>query len=171
MMECEICGTELGHAGGRPRRTCSAACRQSAYRRRRSAELQALRAASPSPSARDSGGPRRPDTAPPPPSWLPNSPRACPITSALKILGERWTLLAIREISYGVHRFQQIARFTGASPDVLADRLRKLEGVGVIERRRYSEHPPRYEYHLTRDAGEQLRPVLKALAEWGTTWA
>lgn len=77
----------------------------------------------------------------------------------------------IREINYGVHRFQQIARFTGLSPDVLADRLRKLESADVIERRQYCERPPRYEYHLTRDAGEGLRPVLRALAEWGTKWA
>ena len=94
-----------------------------------------------------------------------------PHTSSLRILGERGTLLAIREISYGVHRFQRIARFTGVSPDVLANRLRKLETAGVIDRRRYSERPPRYEYHLTRDTGEELRPALRALAEWGTKWA
>lgn len=162
MADCEICGTELDQRGGRPRRTCSAACRQTAYRRRRGTELQALRASAPV---------VRRDAAPPPPSWLPNSPRACPITSSLRILGERGTLLAIREINYGVHRFQQIARYTGLSPDVLADRLRKLESAGVIERRQYSERPPRFEYHLTRDAGEELRPVLRALAEWGTKWA
>jgi DNA-binding HxlR family transcriptional regulator len=165
MADCEICGTELDQRGGRPRRTCSAACRQTAYRRRRVADLQALRARAEA---------VRRDAPPPPqspPPWLPNSPRACPITSSLRILGERGTLLAIREISYGVHRFQQIARFTGVSPDVLADRLRKLETAGVIERRRYSERPPRYEYHLTCDAGEELRPVLRALAEWGTKWA
>ena len=162
MAGCEICGTELDQRGGRPRRTCSAACRQTAYRRRRGAELRALRTGTEA---------VRRDAAPPPPSWLPNSPRACPITSSLRILGERGTLLAIREISYGVHRFQQIARFTGVSPDVLADRLRKLEAAGVIERRQYSERPPRYEYHLTHDAGEELRPVLRALAEWGTKWA
>lgn len=162
MAGCEICGTELDQRGGRPRRTCSAACRQTAYRRRRGAELRVLRTGAEA---------VRPDAAAPPPSWLPNSPRACPITSSLRILGERGTLLAIREISYGVHRFQQIARFTGVSPDVLADRLRKLEAAGVIERRQYSERPPRYEYHLTHDAGEELRPVLRALAEWGTKWA
>lgn len=165
MADCEICGSELDQRGGRPRRTCSAACRQTAYRRRRGTELEALRANAAS---------VRPDAAPSPlspPSWLSNSPRACPITSSLRILGERGTLLAIREINYGVHRFQQIARYSGLSPDVLADRLRKLENAGVIERRQYSERPPRYEYHLTRDAGEELRPVLRALAEWGTKWA
>jgi DNA-binding HxlR family transcriptional regulator len=77
----------------------------------------------------------------------------------------------MREINYGVHRFDQIARYTGASRDVLADRLRKLEKAGVVERRRYSQHPPRYEYHATPEAGEQLRPVLLALAQWGNNWA
>jgi DNA-binding HxlR family transcriptional regulator len=165
MADCEICGTELDQRGGRTRRTCSAACRQTAYRRRRGTELKVLRANAA--AVRHDAAPSPPS----PPSWLPNSPRACPITSSLRILGERGTLLVIREINYGVHRFQQIARFTGLSPDVLADRLRKLESAGVIERRQYSERPPRYEYHLTRDAGEELRPVLRALAEWGTKWA
>jgi DNA-binding HxlR family transcriptional regulator len=96
-------------------------------------------------------------------------PRSCPIAASLQILGERWTLLAIREINYGVHRFEQITGYTGASRDILADRLRKLERAGVIERRQYSEHPPRFEYHLTA-AGEELRPVLLTLAQWGEKW-
>ena len=96
-------------------------------------------------------------------------PRACPMAAALQLLGERWTLLAVRELNYGVHRFDQIARYTGASRDILADRLRKLEEAGVIERRQYSEHPPRFEYHLAA-AGKELRPVLLSLAEWGSRW-
>ena len=97
-------------------------------------------------------------------------PRACPIASALGVLGERWTLLAIRELNYGVHRFEEIVRNTGATRDLLAVRLRKLERAGVIEKRQYSEHPPRFEYHLTA-AGEELRPVLLSLAQWGQKWA
>ena len=96
-------------------------------------------------------------------------PRACPIASALGVLGERWTLLAIRELNYGVHRFEEIVRNTGATRDLLAVRLRKLEKAGVIEKRRYSQHPPRFEYHLT-GAGEELRPVLLSLAQWGQKW-
>ena len=92
------------------------------------------------------------------------------MAASLQLLGERWTLLAIRELTYGVHRFDQIARFTGASRDILADRLRELEEAGVVERRQYSEHPPRFEYHLTA-AGQELRPVLLSLAEWGSRWA
>src|SRR5262245_66336309 len=80
----------------------------------------------------------------------PRQPRPCSMAAALGILGERWSLLAIREMGYGVHRFDQIAKFTGASRDILADRLRRLEADGVVKRRQYSAHPARFEYHLTR---------------------
>ena len=73
-------------------------------------------------------------------------------------------------MGYGVHRFEQIVGYTGASRDILADRLRKLESAGVVERRQYSEHPPRFEYHLT-PAGDDLRPVMLALSQWGAKWA
>ena len=97
-------------------------------------------------------------------------PRDCPVADALKMIGERWTLLAVREMKYGVHRFDQIARNTGASRDILADRLRKLEADDIVTRIRYNEHPPRYEYHLT-DAGKELAPVLESLGSWGQRWA
>lgn len=96
-------------------------------------------------------------------------PRSCPIAESLQVLGERWTLLAIREMNYGVHRFEQMVQNTGASRDKLADRLRKLVSTGVVERRQYCEHPPRFEYHLTA-AGDELRPVLLGLALWGEKW-
>jgi len=96
--------------------------------------------------------------------------RPCSIAAALEIVGERWTLPVIREIGYGVHRFARIAAYTGASRDMLADRLRKLAAAGIIERRQYSAHPPRFEYHLTQ-AGSELFPVLVALREWGDHWA
>ncbi|MDJ0346188.1 helix-turn-helix domain-containing protein [Streptomyces sp. H10-C2] len=96
--------------------------------------------------------------------------RPCPIAASMDVLGERWSLLAIREMGYGVHRFSKIAGFTGASRDILADRLRKLETAGIVERRQYSEHPPRYEYHLT-EAGLELFPVMLSLFRWGDKWA
>ncbi|MDQ4109526.1 MAG: helix-turn-helix transcriptional regulator, partial [Actinomycetota bacterium] len=96
--------------------------------------------------------------------------RPCSLAGALDVLGERWSLLALREIGYGVHRFSRIAGYTGASRDILADRLRKLEAAGVIERRLYSEHPPRHEYHFT-EAGRELFPVMLALSQWGDKWA
>ena len=92
--------------------------------------------------------------------------RVCSITDALSIVGDRYALLVARELRYGLTRFQDIAASTGAPRDVLTSRLRKLELAGVIERRRYSEHPPRYEYLLT-DAGRDLQPILLALKEWG----
>jgi DNA-binding HxlR family transcriptional regulator len=101
---------------------------------------------------------------------LPLEVRPCSLAAALDVLGERWSLLALREIGYGVHRFARIAGYTGASRDILADRLRKLESAGVIERRQYSEHPPRHEYHLT-EAGRDLFPVILALYQWGDKWA
>jgi DNA-binding HxlR family transcriptional regulator len=100
----------------------------------------------------------------------PPGTRACSIAAALGILGERWSLLAVRELGYGVHRFDQIASFTGASRDILADRLRRLEAEGVVERRQYSAHPPRFEYHLTQ-AGRELLPILISLGQWGDRWA
>jgi DNA-binding HxlR family transcriptional regulator len=100
---------------------------------------------------------------------LPSMPRPCSVAASLEVLGERWSLLAIRELGYGVHRFDKLVGYTGASRDILADRLRKLEAAGVVERRLYSEHPPRYEYHLT-ESGRELFPVMLALNQWGAKW-
>src|ERR1700744_6449206 len=68
----------------------------------------------------------------------PATVRPCSVAAALEILGERWSLLAVREIGYGVHTFARIAAYTGASRDILADRLRKLASAGIVERRPYS---------------------------------
>lgn len=76
----------------------------------------------------------------------------------------------MRELFYGNHRFDRIARNTGAPRDRLTARLRALEEAGVIERRLYQERPARYEYHLTR-AGRELAPVTQALLAWGDRWA
>jgi DNA-binding HxlR family transcriptional regulator len=96
--------------------------------------------------------------------------RPCSVASALHLVGEKWSLLAVREIAFGNKRFDAIARNTGAPRDRLAARLRALEAGGVIERRPYSEHPPRYEYELT-ESGRELRHVLQALRAWGDKWA
>lgn len=97
------------------------------------------------------------------------TPRPCYIAAGLEVLGERWSLLALRELVLGTHRFDAIARNTGASRDILTDRLRTLEREGVIERSAYSEHPPRFEYHLT-EAGREVAPILVELAAWGRRW-
>ena len=96
--------------------------------------------------------------------------RPCPIADALELVGDRWSLLVLREISFGVRRFNDIQRHTGAPRDRIVDRLRKLEETGVIARERYSEHPPRHEYVLT-EAGAALAPVLTALGDWGRAHA
>ncbi|WP_329500612.1 helix-turn-helix domain-containing protein [Kitasatospora herbaricolor] len=96
--------------------------------------------------------------------------RPCSAAAALQLVGERWALLAIREIFYGNRRYEQIVRNTGAPRDRLAARLRALEDVGVVERHAYSERPLRFEYHLT-EAGRDLAPVMHALLAWGDRWA
>jgi len=95
--------------------------------------------------------------------------RPCSIADALRIVGERWALLAVREIAFGNRRFDEIARNTGASRDILTARLRSLEAAGVITRRPYSDRPPRFEYHLT-ESGRELRMILNMLREWGDRW-
>ncbi|WP_082962239.1 helix-turn-helix domain-containing protein [Mycobacterium sp. 852014-52144_SCH5372336] len=96
--------------------------------------------------------------------------RPCPIAAALELVGERWALLVIREIALGATRFDGIVRGTGAPRDRIAARLKVLEKVGVVDRLRYQDAPPRHEYRLT-DSGRALLPVLDALLVWGQTYA
>ena len=93
-------------------------------------------------------------------------PRPCPVAAALAVVGERWSLLVVRELFYEVRRFDRIAQATGAPRNILASRLRDLEEEGVVARSLYSRRPPRYEYHLTR-SGRDLLPAPLALRAWG----
>ena len=95
--------------------------------------------------------------------------RPCPIAASLELVGERWSLLVVREVSLGNHRFSEIARGTGAPRDRLSARLNALVAAGVLERRPYSDSPPRSGYHLTA-AGRDLLPVLQGLLQWGNRW-
>lgn len=95
--------------------------------------------------------------------------RTCSITNALAVVGERWSILALREIFFGQRRFDQIVAGTGASRDILATRLRTLVEAGVVTKELYEEHPPRYEYVLS-ESGEQIAPILLALMEWGNRY-
>jgi DNA-binding HxlR family transcriptional regulator len=97
-------------------------------------------------------------------------PRECPIADALELIGDRWSILVLREVGLGVHRFNDIRTNTGAPRESLTVRLRKLEEGGIIERRRYSQRPPRDEYVLT-NAGNALRPILRSLHQWGGQYA
>jgi DNA-binding HxlR family transcriptional regulator len=94
------------------------------------------------------------------PASLPGRP--CAAAAALELVGERWALLAVREISFGNHRFNQIARNTGAPRDRLAARLKALVEAGVLVRDDG--------YHLT-EAGRDLGPVIASLLAWGNKWA
>ena len=96
--------------------------------------------------------------------------RPCSIAAALELVGDRWSLLIVRELRFGNHRFSQIAINTGAPRDRLAARLKALVAAGIVEARQYQHSPPRSEYHLTK-AGRELAPVLQTLREWGDRWA
>ncbi len=87
----------------------------------------------------------------------------------LSVIGDRWTLLVLREAFWRVRRFEDLQARTGAPRPVLAERLRMLVDEGVFERRQYSERPPRFEYRLT-EKGLDLYPVLLSLQRWGDRW-
>lgn len=91
----------------------------------------------------------------------------CPVARTLDILGDRWTLLVIRDLAIGLSKFNDLLEsLEGISPNLLADRLKRLERRGIVARSFYSDHPPRAEYKFT-EKGRDLIPVVKALGEWG----
>lgn len=90
----------------------------------------------------------------------------CSIARALEIVGERWTLLIVRDAFLGLSRFDEFQQSLGIARNVLTDRLNRLVDEGILERARYSEHPPRYEYRLTAK-GNELRLALAGLRQWG----
>lgn len=95
----------------------------------------------------------------------------CPIARSLDILGDRWTLLLIRDLGRGHSRFADLMReLRGISPNILSDRLKLLEEEGLVVSALYSEHPPRAEYVLTHK-GQALAPVLRAFTAWGNEYA
>ena len=92
----------------------------------------------------------------------------CPVAKSLELVGERWTLLVIRDLLAGPRRFQDLlASLDGIAPNVLSERLKILEEHGIVAREFYSEHPPRAAYVLTRP-GRDLGVVVGALAVWGS---
>jgi DNA-binding HxlR family transcriptional regulator len=96
----------------------------------------------------------------------PKEPRVCSVARSLEVVGEKWALLAVREVFLGNRRFDEMVRQTGAPRDTLAARLRTLVSAGIMERRQYSDHPARFEYFLTA-AGKDLYPVIVTLRQWG----
>ena len=90
----------------------------------------------------------------------------CSIARTLEIVGERWTLLIIRDVFLGLRRFDQLQESLGVARNVLADRLNRLVAEGILDRVQYSERPPRFEYRLTKK-GRELNVALTALRQWG----
>jgi DNA-binding HxlR family transcriptional regulator len=91
----------------------------------------------------------------------------CPVSCSLDVLGDRWTLLVIRDLLRGKTRYGDfLASAEGIPTNILADRLKRLEEAGVVATTPYSRHSRRKDYHLT-EAGEALRPVVAALRDWG----
>lgn len=91
----------------------------------------------------------------------------CPVAKSLEVIGDRWTLLVVRDLLPGARRFQDLlASLPGIAPNILSARLKLMEEHGLIERSFYSDHPPRAQYALT-DKGRELGMVLGALAAWG----
>jgi DNA-binding HxlR family transcriptional regulator len=90
----------------------------------------------------------------------------CSIARPLSVLGERWTILVLREISLGSRRFDEIQSELGVATNVLSARLATLVEEGIVERRRYGQHPERFEYRLT-EKGRDLQPILLAFLRWG----
>jgi DNA-binding HxlR family transcriptional regulator len=93
----------------------------------------------------------------------------CPVARSLAELGERWRLLVLRDALHGLRRFDEFEESLGIAPNILADRLNGLVADGMLEKRLYTERPPRYEYWPTEKARD-LVPVLIALVAWGTRW-
>src|ERR1700751_3789657 len=90
----------------------------------------------------------------------------CPIARSLERVGEWWSILILRDALNGLGRFDEFQKSLGIAPNMLARRLARLVDAGLLEKRRYSAKPPRYEYRLT-ERGRDFRPVLLAFLAWG----
>jgi len=91
---------------------------------------------------------------------------ACPITNTLDIIGDKWTLLVIRDLLLGKHLYGEMMQSPeGIASNILANRLQRLDQAGLIVKRPYQSNPVRYEYHLTAK-GQDLKPVVQAIVAW-----
>ena len=94
----------------------------------------------------------------------------CPVACTLDLLGDKWTLLVVRDLLLGRHTYKSLQMSPERIPsNILADRLKRLEREGILRKELYQERPPRYEYHLT-EKGQELGPVLHAMLTWGSTY-
>src|ERR1700742_4595740 len=90
----------------------------------------------------------------------------CAIARSLALVGDTWSVLILRDASRGMTQFDQFRTSLGIAPNILSRRLKGLPEAGVLEKRRYSERPPRDEYVLTQ-AGREFLPIMAAMGEWG----
>ena len=98
------------------------------------------------------------------------SQTSCPVARTLDVVGDRWTMLVLRDLSWGRCKFSALqASLKGISANLLSDRLKKLEQSGMVEQVAYSAHPPRFEYKLSAK-GKAFVPVLVAMREYGEEW-
>lgn len=95
-----------------------------------------------------------------------NNPGTCPVDRGLMRVGDRWSMLVLRDIERGLTRYEQLRTSLGIAPNILSRRLSALVDAGLIGKRRYSQRPPRDEYLLT-GAGRDFLPILMAIGAWG----
>jgi DNA-binding HxlR family transcriptional regulator len=101
--------------------------------------------------------------------WSEIGEQRCSVARTLSVIGDRWTMLVLREAFLRTRRFEDFQQRTQAPRPILADRLRRLTEDGVLEKRPYGNHPDRYEYRLT-EKGLDLYPVVVSLLRWGDRW-
>jgi DNA-binding HxlR family transcriptional regulator len=94
---------------------------------------------------------------------------ACSIAGVLEVIGDRWAVLILRDLSFGLGRYEDLRRSTDVTNATLSDRLRHLQDNGLVERRLYQPNPERYEYLLTRKGREAIF-LIQALAQLGDKW-
>jgi DNA-binding HxlR family transcriptional regulator len=95
---------------------------------------------------------------------------SCPVACSLDLFGDKWTLLVVRDLLLGKTTYTQFQKSPEGIPtNILAERLKRLQTAGIIEKSRYQERPVRYAYHLT-EKGRDLRPVLSAMIDWGNKY-
>jgi DNA-binding HxlR family transcriptional regulator len=95
--------------------------------------------------------------------------KECSMARAMEVIGDRWTILVLREAYYGVTRFDEFEYYVGVAPNILSNRLRKLVDAGMMKRMPLPEHSGRYDYVLT-EKGRDFFPAYLALKKWGDDW-
>lgn len=98
--------------------------------------------------------------------WTDLSDNWCPVARCLSVIGDRWTMLVLRDCFLGKSKFEEFIVSNQMTRHILADRLKRLVEAGVLERVQYSAAPKRYEYILT-EKGRELGPALRVLKDWG----